>query len=369
MATPLRYEQVRDTGESDTITGSKGSIKGTVYFGLGGDDTLVHDETTSLSHTLYLGGSGNDTYSVVKVGLMVIDDLAGNADRATATGFGLYTPLSFAATIDGGRHLLLGTATKEGLFISQGILILDWQNPSHRIESVTLSDGTYSFDFLSANLTSLPGWRGDRPWSANGVMFPGATEDSTKEAKLFYTGLTIDLEQPVFAWTNTTTKGSSTAAAPRYAGPVEHLQTQFLDTDNPEAVTGTPFSDFINAFAKDDAISAGAGHDVLDGGTGSNFLTGGTGWDTFFIDGRGGQATWGTITDWEAGEHLSIWGWRPGVSRSTWEASAGTDGYKGATLHMDFDGNGAIDASVTWSGLDRSVLPTPTEMEGLLWFR
>jgi Ca2+-binding RTX toxin-like protein len=107
---------------------------------------------------------------------------------------------------------------------------------------------------------------------------------------------------------------------------------------------------------------------VLDGGTGSNFLTGGEGQDVFFLDGRGGQPTWSTITDWTQGEQLSVWGWRPGVSQVSWAENAGAEGYKGVTMHADLDANGSIDTSVTWTGMTQAQLPTPVQFDGLLWF-
>jgi len=75
-----------------------------------------------------------------------------------------------------------------------------------------------------------------------------------------------------------------------------------------------------------------------------------------------------TITDWSAGERLSVWGWRPGVSKVQWVDSAGAPGWTGVTMHGDLNGNGVIDTSVTWTGLTRSQLPTPLEFDGLLWF-
>ncbi|TDH57261.1 hypothetical protein E2C06_36000, partial [Dankookia rubra] len=153
-----------------------------------------------------------------------------------------------------------------------------------------------------------------------------------------------------------------------YSGPVAYLQYQLLGSNGGEAVASTASNDFLNLLGGDDAAVGGAGDDVLDGGTGSNFLTGGAGHDVFFIDGRSVQSTWSTIPDWEAGEQLSIWGWHPGISRVGWEDMAGTVGYEGATLHLDFDANGSWDASVTWSGIARSQLPTPREYDGLLWF-
>jgi hypothetical protein len=38
-------------------------------------------------------------------------------------------------------------------------------------------------------------------------------------------------------------------------------------------------------------------------------------------------------------------------------------------MHGDLDGNGAIDTSVTWTGLTTGQLPTPIEFDGLLWFK
>jgi len=154
------------------------------------------------------------------------------------------------------------------------------------------------------------------------------------------------------------------------------IQTNVLDAN------GCSNSFFLKGGPATDAISGGTGNDVIDGGTGSNFLTGSGGWDTFFIDGRSGQFTWGTITDYTLAamgtqnESVSIWGWKPGVSRKEWEANNGAAGYQGATLKLDFDNNGTFDAYVTFTGLAQSQLPTPIEFtpaqtsgNGLLWFK
>jgi Ca2+-binding RTX toxin-like protein len=165
------------------------------------------------------------------------------------------------------------------------------------------------------------------------------------------------------------TGGVSTKELPeRYVGPVSWLEYQTLGTSNGDVVVGTSRNDFINLLGGDDAANGGAGDDVLDGGTGSNFLSGGAGRDDFFLDGRSGSTTWATITDWQSGERLSVWGWRPGVSKAAWVDSAGAPGWTGVTMHGDLDGNGVIDTSVTWTGLSRQQLPTPLEYDGLLWF-
>jgi Ca2+-binding RTX toxin-like protein len=162
---------------------------------------------------------------------------------------------------------------------------------------------------------------------------------------------------------------SSWQASTAYSGPVSYIKHQYIGSASGEAVIGTAGNDFINVLGADDAVQGGNGDDVLDGGTGSNFLTGNAGSDVFFLDGRSGQTTWSTVTDWQAGEQLSLWGWQPGVSHATWAESAGTAGYEGATMHCDLDGNGSIDASVTWSGMMPGALPAAIESDGLLWIK
>jgi len=165
------------------------------------------------------------------------------------------------------------------------------------------------------------------------------------------------------------TGGVTTKIIPSiYSGPVSWIKYEMLGNTASDVIVGTSKNDFINLMGGDDAANGGAGDDVLDGGTGSNFLTGGAGRDDFFLDGRGGTTTWATITDWSAGERLSVWGWRPGVSKVQWVDSAGAPGWTGVTMHGDLDGNGVIDTSVTWTGQNRSQLPTPLEYDGLLWF-
>ncbi|NTW98682.1 MAG: hypothetical protein HGB35_01835 [Geobacteraceae bacterium] len=159
-----------------------------------------------------------------------------------------------------------------------------------------------------------------------------------------------------------------------YTGPATAaggapINFQYLGDNTGEVLIGTANNDFINIGGGVDAVDAGAGNDVIDGGTDSNFLTGGAGIDIFFSDGRGGVTTWSTITDWQAGEQLSVWGWTPGTSRIAEWTQAGAAGYEGLTMHADLNGDGTIDTSVTFSGLvSQSQLPVPLEFDGVLWF-
>ncbi|TWA77825.1 parallel beta helix pectate lyase-like protein [Azospirillum brasilense] len=156
----------------------------------------------------------------------------------------------------------------------------------------------------------------------------------------------------------------TTVAAYAYEGPVTTLQWSFLGTAEDEVVGGSDGNDFLNLLGGDDAAAGGAGDDVLDGGSGSNWLIGGPGHDTFFVDGRGGEVTWSTIVDLERGEWATLWGFVPGQSRLTWEEMGGAEGYKGATVRCDIDGNGTIDASMTFTGMAVGAMTVTTGMAG-----
>lgn len=145
-----------------------------------------------------------------------------------------------------------------------------------------------------------------------------------------------------------------------YSGPVAGLKNVYLGDDTGEAMIGSTEADFLNTLGGDDAANGGDGGDVLDGGSGSNFLTGGSGKDTFFVDGRGGGVTWSTVTDLEKGEWATIWGFKEGTSKIEWKDMQGAEGYQGATAFCDFDGNGTIDASMTFTGFAASQLMNST---------
>ena len=161
-----------------------------------------------------------------------------------------------------------------------------------------------------------------------------------------------------FAVANSASGNRLLQEASAYSGPVQTLQWQLIGSDDGEAIVGGAGNDFINSLGGMDAVDGGAGDDVLDGGTGSNFLTGGAGHDTFFLDGRTGEPVWSTVTDLEAGELVTVWGWQPGRSTMTWEDMAGAEGFKGATAHLDLDGDGRIDASLTLTGKSVGGLTT-----------
>lgn len=149
-------------------------------------------------------------------------------------------------------------------------------------------------------------------------------------------------------------KGNTESAvvAAEYVGPVSYLEYQLIGDADGEVVIGTDGNDFINLQAGDDAANGGLGNDVLDGGLGSNFLSGGSGDDIFFLDGRSGENTWSTITDFSDGDQVNIWGWVEGTSQlHSVDPNAGAAGYEGATFHYDLNNDNVIDTSITFTGL------------------
>lgn len=161
---------------------------------------------------------------------------------------------------------------------------------------------------------------------------------------------------------------TSYRACDAYTGPVAGLAGQWIGSDANEVVTSGDQPVFLHLGGGDDAARCTGGNNVLDGGGGSNFLTGGGGSNVFFLDLRNPSTpTWSTITDFHAADQVTVWGWRDGVSSLSWEDGQGADGYKGATLRVDIDGDGSTDGSVTFSGYGTSNAPSFAAHDGYLF--
>jgi len=149
-----------------------------------------------------------------------------------------------------------------------------------------------------------------------------------------------------------------------YVGEVDFLQFEIFGTESQDILVGSLANDFMVLQDDDDAADGRDGMDVLDGGLGSNFLTGGAGADTFFLDGRSGARTWSTITDFSLEDSVNIWGWQQDVSSLVLAFDdQGAEGYRGATLHYDLNGDRLIDTSITFAGLTLASISTPTVEE------
>ncbi len=353
----LRYPELIG-GTGDDLVNANNYV---AMFGLQGADDFGG------ASSLQIGGSGNDYYYISVPAIVTVMERSGQGDVLNATAIGLARETTRAITLDQRHLFLFDTAS------AQAVVLLDWQQPASRIDTWILAGGTYSYDQFIAAVSGFPRFEGNFTWEGAAAaqyftLAPGETTAVINESLDFYKARSIALEQPAFSVNNNDTGSAGTVAAIPYSGPVSRLDLQFVASDSGEVIGGTAFSDFINAAGGSDAVNGGLGDDVIDGGLGSNFLTGGAGADIFFLDGRGGGITWSTITDWQAGEQLTIWGWVPGLSLSAWAASGGTAGFTGATLHCDLNADGTIDTSVTWAGRSQAELPTPVALDGLLWF-
>ncbi|GAC1339942.1 MAG: hypothetical protein NVSMB18_09070 [Acetobacteraceae bacterium] len=161
---------------------------------------------------------------------------------------------------------------------------------------------------------------------------------------------------PTVEMTDVTTGASSRQFGTVGDGTVASLQGQFLyPGQDSVALRADAASTFLHGGPGDDALQATSGSNVLDGGTGSNFLVGATGADggsdTFFTDARDGGIGWDTLVNFHAGDYATLWGYQPGTSALSWDASGGAAGYTGATLRADVQGTGSTNRSITFAGL------------------
>ena len=158
-------------------------------------------------------------------------------------------------------------------------------------------------------------------------------------------------------FTDTMTDVAGSDAASVYTGPVSYLQYEYLWSGTDDVVIGASVNNvFLHGGVGNDALVAVGGSNVLDGGGGSNFLVGASGSDggkdTFFVDERGGQVTWSTLLNFHAGDAVTIFGFKGGVSTLPFVDNDGTPGYTGATLHSEIGGAGTgVNGSVTFAGV------------------
>ena len=155
---------------------------------------------------------------------------------------------------------------------------------------------------------------------------------------------------------DTTTGQTVDAIAVAYAGPVQGIQSEYINiTPDSLNVSTTSSNWFIHTGSGTDAIAVSNGRNVLDGGTGSNFLTGGGGEDTFFVDDRGPASDiWSTVNSFGRGDAATVWGVTSTTFALDWQDNQGAAGYTGLTAH--FTKGGVPTASLTLVGFSKSAL-------------
>ena len=210
----------------------------------------------------------------------------------------------------------------------------------------------------------------DHDSSPTALMYAQASSQNRDVAASDIDGIHQLYAAPSFTLIDTTANVTTHPDGVAYNGPVSYLARQYLYGGTNAVVIGSSQANvFIKGGAKDDALAVTSGQNVLDGGTGSNFLVGGTGNDTFFVDGRGGQISWGTLVNFHPGDSATLFGFDPAISTRTWSATPeGAAGYQGATIHADLFRQG-VNSSITFAGatqadVNRYVITTGTTVDG-----
>ena len=172
-------------------------------------------------------------------------------------------------------------------------------------------------------------------------------------------GTPVTVPDPDFSLTTVNAATAGLVFGTDYTGPVSYLQKQYAYTGSDNVVIGARVANvFIYSGVGDDALAAYAGSNVPDGGSGSNWLVGASGADggkdTFFLEARGGQATWDTLLNFHTGDMLTLWGFKRTSGSTNWLNDLGASGYHGATLEADFGDGSNTPALVTFEGLTTS---------------
>ena len=158
------FAMYRGTAVNDMITG-----QGNVSFGLAGNDTLTA-AASSLGFDILIGGTGSDKYVLPDGTTAIIAD-EGNTggDSLTALGLAFNRPSTVAATLEGGRHLIIDDSST-----GSRIYLMDWTKSANQIETITLADGRHSFAQVQQKIQSLGSLK-DYTWAQWDSQFsPGS---------------------------------------------------------------------------------------------------------------------------------------------------------------------------------------------------
>jgi serralysin len=352
----VTIENATGGAAADTLTGNSAD---NVLDGGGGADTMK-------------GGAGNDTYVVDATG-DTVTELAGEGTDLVRASVNYVLPvnveqlsLTGSATTGTGSSLantIIGNALDNSLTGGGGNDILRGGEGS---DTAVFSGAMASYSLGKVGSSVVVNGADGADILESIEMLKFGSADAVAVSSLSLGPTTV----PIITVTRDGTTGYE-VATPFSGTPIAgvRIDYQFLGGSSGEVAVGTDSNDFFNLLAGDDAAAGGAGADILDGGIGSNFLSGNAGTDTFFLDGRGGTVTWSTITDWSAGEQLSVWGWKANSKVIVWRQD-GAAGFQGITMHADLNNDGTIDTSVTWTGKTQAELPTPGQFaaQDLLWF-
>lgn len=211
-----------------------------------------------------------------------------------------------------------------------------------------VAPGTYTYASSVGNINNLFSYltfaAGTTP--ATTVFTLSATDKINQTASDSLTQVVTAVPPTKFLLTDTTANNTYALPGASYGGPVPGVINQYVvQTDIPALstdslnITALSSSNFIHTGSGVDAIdvSGVGGKNILDGGTNSNFLTGtaaGKGTDTFFVDARNAPADiWNTVSNFHAGDAVTLFGITPTSKAITWADNQGTGTATGLTLH------------------------------------
>lgn len=188
-----------------------------------------------------------------------------------------------------------------------------------------------------------------------GMIYQVASDG--RQAQGLPQGITVTPVPGVGVADQTTKTAATKPLTPIGPNSPSYLQWKYADSSaDTVSMTSRVPGVFLKGGTGTKAMAATSGQNVLDGGFGSSFLSGGSGSDTFFVDLRGSNTVWDTITNFHAGDAVhpadavTVWGWAPNLGTETIDPFAGAAGYQGATLRLSNSGGGPV-SSVTFAGL------------------
>ena len=358
------------TSEAVTVAG------GTPTLSLGNGGTATFDAASSTRTRLaftYAVALGQDTADLAIIaanlnGASVVDG-AGNTTKLSGAVGSPPGVLKIDTTAPTVRSVAASPSTGTGQAVIVTLAISEAVTVAGGTPTLALSNGgTATYDPASSTPTGLAFTYtvGTGQSTANltvtGTSLNGATIADSAGNAISLSSAIGTLPPPAapnnFHIQGTTTNVNFDAPGDNYTGPVADLQHQYINiTTDDLNITALVPDVFIHTGSGTDAIDVSRtnGINVLDGGTGSNFLVGGSGMDTFFVDDRMAAADiWSTVSNFHAGDAVTLYGITATGFALDWEDNQGAAGYTGLTLHAIAAGKPI--ASMTIAGYSTSDL-------------
>jgi hypothetical protein len=170
--------EARITVTADEVIGDKNNNRivgrnDRVVYGLKGNDRLISCRRCT---TMFIGGSGSDTYVVfARTQAIIMDNSARGTDTYKSSTMSWRSSgalRTYFATFDN-RHFVAVSGNRaifsSGRIIT-GAMFVNWKYKAHEIERFTLRDGSRSGKWLRKNYRRTSNWIGDIPFSEIGEL-------------------------------------------------------------------------------------------------------------------------------------------------------------------------------------------------------